>query len=470
MGLRLCKESLADSLDDSLEIVQYVDATQTAARTGDTEQLDAILEQQKAEEAEKETPEEPPPEETPEDGEPPSDDGASPEPLSDADEQVLVTESIRNTIYRRHVTEAIDMSDVSAAAHSAWRGAAYTASLVRDLTMYLAPIGLKYSGILAQKVSAAVSHVYVLGVKALLRTMVTASTFIRKLKIAFPKHRKEIADLQAQLATLKQSGTRMTPADFKASGFNRTTSVGYLTVNGRVDVLGSLKAVSTFVQDTILPINAGISHDLKAVDYLINLTSHTTPSNLMSYMAVPPFSGKLVNRKVKHHEPNTDLVDSFVYPLVLPGEFLFVATLPKAQLTDVKEMTTAFNASSLFFVKDAQAARIDSVDYMAIDKLEQLLQQADALCVAALKHEQLYAGVVKAAEKLKFGYKHFYQRLSSSEEKVSLQESFVEFVQLKQSFVHRVYTAGAIDIDEYISTYVEHLLRYVAANLKFLSK
>ena len=67
------------------------------------------------------------------------------------------------------------------------------------------------------------------------------------------------------------------------------------------------------------------------------------------------------------------------------------------------------------------------------------------------------------------GYRHYYQKLSSSPEKVGLHESLAEFVFLKQSFASKTYLAGMIDIHDYVTAYVVRATRFAKKNLKVLA-
>lgn len=82
----------------------------------------------------------------------------------------------------------------------------------------------------------------------------------------------------------------------------------------------------------------------------------------------------------------------------------------------------------------------------------------------------MYTRLLRENEKLKLGYRYYYQGLVESDEKKSLHDSLAEFVYLKQAFINKVYLPAAIDMHDYVASYLMRALRFTKENVKALSR
>lgn len=385
----------------------------------------------------------------------------------DGKRTTVAAESLRNEYYERTVVEAFDMEGVK----SVGRGIGSAAVVVGDLALkgiigaagILAQIGMKYGPTVFSALKTGVVYLFLRSVKALLKTTISAFDAAKRSYRSFSKHKSAIAKLRETLDVLKKEGKTLDTS----SSFIDKQALNWFAVNRKPGVLASAQAMKVFLTETVKHIDESIMHDTKTVKRLIDLSATGVRGDVTSYLNVSSFSGQYLKKNVKGHEVDPELVDNYVYGTVLPDNILFVANLPKRGLMDMEAITKAYRASGVFLTVDPSFSMgIDKVDYMDIEGLSRFLDVLEGICDQGLAHIDFYKRVRKESEALKFGYRHYYQRLAASEDKVSVQDSLVEYVYLKQFFINKVYLPGAMDIHDYAAAYLTRALRYVKSNLK----
>ena len=108
------------------------------------------------------------------------------------------------------------------------------------------------------------------------------------------------------------------------------------------------------------------------------------------------------------------------------------------------------------------------VNYMDKQSLLRLLDGLEGVVEKALKHVSFYQKLETASNELKPSFQNYFSWLVEDAQAKSLRESLAEVIYLKQSFVTKVYLPGAIDIHEFVSSYVSGVLRYVERNIKVM--
>lgn len=388
----------------------------------------------------------------------------------DGKRTTVAAESLRNEYYERTVVEAFDMEGVKSVAGAIGSGLAtgvttvgkYAWMGIKEVSIVAAALGIKYGPTIFSAIKTGVVYLFLRSVKALLKTTISAFDAAKRSYRSFSKHKSAIAKLRETLDVLKKEGKTLDTS----SSFIDKQALNWFAVNRKPGVLASAQAMKVFLTETVKHIDESIMHDTKTVKRLIDLSATGVRGDVTSYLNVSSFSGQYLKKNVKGHEVDPELVDNYVYGTVLPDNILFVANLPKRGLMDMEAITKAYRASGVFLTVDPSfSMEIDKVDYMDIEGLSRFLDVLEGICDQGLAHIDFYKRVRKESEALKFGYRHYYQRLAASEDKVSVQDSLVEYVYLKQFFINKVYLPGAMDIHDYAAAYLTRALRYVKSHL-----
>jgi len=385
---------------------------------------------------------------------------------SDGKRQTPVTESLRNEYYNRIILESFDDGQgIGTKIASGFKtGAAYLGSKLFDGAVALKELGVEYGPGILQKLKKTIIYLFIKATKLVLKMIVSISDYTKRHVRSFSKSNEKIKDLREKLNSLKTSGKEMT---LGVASTSDESLVSWFTAGGKTDVLNSASVMTAFMSETIRKIDTDLSLNLQSVKKLIDISARPITGNPLSYLAVPPFSGKYLRKSINGHERNPELVDSLVYAVSLPDQVLFAAILPRPSLSTMDEISSAYRESGLFLTTDAKSTpSTDKVDYMDTGKLEHFLDVLEGLCNLGLEHTSFYERIGKAANDLKFGYRHYYQRLTETAEQASIRESLVEYVYLKQSFATRVYIPAAMDIHDYTAAYLVRALRFVKDNIE----
>lgn len=385
------------------------------------------------------------------------------------DERTVSTEMLRDRRDLVLASEAITMDDVKNVASSVGHGVYVTAStafgLGQDLYNYLAPLGIKYLPIFASHIRKGVLFLLVKALKTFYRSVIAASNYVNKLRNNQKRFKSEIAALKAEIQKRRTEENNALDVD-KLPPYLNTKVVKWFSMEGHISIDQSLVVLNRFLDTMISALGSQLRRENAILGNVINTSARGFNASILKMMNIPPFLPSVIGKTVRGFEPNSNLVESHVYTHTLPNEMLFVANLPRQNLQDQNEISAAYQASGMFLAPGQDFADPNKgVNYMTLDSLDKLLDRLDVVCDLCIRHQSVYEMIRHDSEKLKFSYRHAYQRLGASEEKVSIQDSVMDLVHLKQSFITRVYVAACIDIHDYVSDYVRNMLKYARSNV-----
>lgn len=470
-------ESL-DSFDESLSLTQHLQNTEDAQRLGEYDLLHEKVKEKIEKEKEVDLTEELK-EDSEEPSEPEEDDQSSDEVKSDEDTietPALESVDLITTVHGRvshhsqvlrdeYYTQLATESFKDAVVDKVSSGVGYVASFALNLSKTLLELGVHYTKEAGLRFSAGVAYLFIRAVKSLMKGTLSATDAVKRNSRSFSKFKEEISTLRETIKTLKES--ELTQPEKK---YTDQKVISWLTYGNKTSPVGSAMVMSSFMKTIIEHVNHGIDQDLNIVRKFIELSRSGVKVNPIKLLGVSPFRQRFLKKSVKGYIKDPDLVDSYVYEQSLPDRVLFIGLLPKSTLTELPEITKAYQESSLFLgVDPIDHITERSVDYMAIEEIEQFLDVLEKLCDQSLEHVSTYTRLLKENEKLKLGYRYYYQGLIESDEKKSLHQSLAEFVYLKQAFVNRVYLPAAIDVHDYVASYLVRALRFTSENVKALS-
>jgi len=393
----------------------------------------------------------------------------------DGKRTTVAAESLREEYYDRLILESIDGQDVKDVLHSGVRLLGSAAVVVGQfgletlgrLAAILRDLGIQYSPVVIKAIKMGAIYLFTKSVTSLFKLIVGVSDWGRRYYRNIDKRQKEIRDLRAALEKLK---TLEEKPSLEGKRFVQSDVLSWLTTKSGVSPMKSADVLSRFFKTAVTEIDRAMQYDVGLVKKLIELSETGVRGELIGYLKVQPFSGAFLKRNVKGYVKDPELVESFVYREALPDSVLFVATLPRSDLKDMEVIGHAYTAAGIFLAVDDQSRpSADGIDYMDIEALIKYLDVLEGLCETAKTHKAFFARVVKDAEALKFGYKHYYQKMVESKEQATVRSSLVEYVYHKQSFTTKVYAPAAMDVHDYITAYLLRALRFAKDNVKALS-
>lgn len=361
----------------------------------------------------------------------------------------LATESFKDTIVDKLST-----------------GVGYVASFAKNLTIALTALGLHYTKEAGIRLSAGVAYLFTRAVKSLIKGTLAASDAIKRNHRSFSKFKEEIETLKETIKTLKESEKKTTDQKY-----NDQKVISWFNYGNKTSPIGSAMVMSSFMKTVTEHVNSGIDQDIQIVQKFIELSRKGVRIDPVKLLNVIPFKQRFLRKSVKGYTKDPDLVNSYVYDQSLPDRVVFIGLLPKSSLEELGEITKAYQESALFLGVDPTERIVDrTIDYMAIEEIEQFLDVLEKLCDQSLEHVSMYTRLLRENEKLKLGYRYYYQGLVESDEKKSLHDSLAEFVYLKQAFINKVYLPAAIDMHDYVASYLMRALRFTKENVKALSR
>lgn len=407
----------------------------------------------------------------------PEDDAAPPDEKQDEKNDQkgkVIAESLRNPYdmhYSSLVLEEITREDVydgvSKVAGFVYRAGVAVAGLLFEFGKILVALGVRYGPGIADKLRRGVIYLFTRSVKVLFRTIASSSDYIKR-------HYHSVSSLKKDIASLKKASeelNEMQLGEMEDENFTEEKSIPWFVYGTKAGFLGSAGEVLHFLDATIDPMAKRVLEDIHAVQKLIDMSSVTgIRGNVLAMMDVNPIGSEYSRKTLKNYPMDNSDVETYVYQRPLPNGVIFVTNLPKNNLGDIEKVSKAYKDSSIFLgVETSPITMPEALPYLKKEELDKYIDQLAVIADLLQEHTGHYVRIANEGSKLKLGYRHYYQKLSSSPEKVSLHESLAEFVFLKQSFASKTYLAGMIDIHDYVSAYLVRATRFAKKNLKALS-
>lgn len=386
----------------------------------------------------------------------------------------VIAESLRHPYdmhYSSVVLEEITKDDVyegvSKVAGAVYRAGAVAVSHLVEFGKILVSLGVRYGPGIADKLRKGVIYLFTRSVKVLFRTIASTSDYIKRHYHSVTSLKKDVDALRKTMDQLKD----LDIPELDGEVYADEKAIPWFCYGNKVNVPGSAAEVLHFMNATIDPMAKRVLEDIHAVKKLIDMSSVSgIRGNVLAMMDVNPIGGEYDRKTLKNYPMENADVETYVYQRPLPNGVMFVTNLPKNKLGDIDKVSVAYKDSSIFMGVDVALVDIpQSIPYLSMELLDKYIDQLAAITDLLRSHTEHYVRIANEGKKLKLGYRHYYQKLSASPEKVSLHESLAEFVFLKQSFASKTYLAGMIDIHDYVTAYVVRATRFAKKNLEALA-
>lgn len=457
------------ALEEELEITKLLDAEEQANKTGEFDLLhNTVLNEKKAEEYKTSSAEESIP-----------DDATTTEATdtvetldsseTDADsietEDKPAQESFRELTYSNISLE--DQGDYYSDSPSKFKQAVHKVSEGLAIAgKYIGYLGITYTPIVASHLYKGV--VFLMGrlVKLLLTGVINTTKYLNRRVNSFNNLKEDISTLKNTLSEIKSKKQQVDLSNVK---FTNKKIINTLKISSNVDFIANINTLSTFLNNTIKKIDTSINNDMGAIKHLIAQTTSNVVKNPLNLMKPSIPTSGLTSGVLKGYEPSDDLLDAYRSTETLPGDVVLVVHIPNKSINSLDDTVKAYNSSSIFLGVNLTSYReIESIDYMSVEILEKYLDELGKLCEICLSHKSLYERVVKQKSELRYNFKQYFNTLINSKNKVSIDNSLIEYIYLKSMFVDKVYLAAAMDIHDYSIKVINTSLSLIKSNIKKL--
>lgn len=439
-------------LEGQLEIEKVVDAEKAAGQEGEAAVLyDELHQQNQADETAEELKEDTGTEDAPEEG-------SEPAPEDDTSTDSMSLESInrhdiRNLSYVRE-------NDESTWDHTTPEGA-------RSLAGTFASLGF---GIAASVFSSLYNGVTYLLLKIARLTYVSAKTlskYLERRTNSFASLKKEIAGYKESVSLLEK---KEEAAVIENQQYDREKVINCLKSGESVDFTKNMQSLNKFLQLVVGGLDTHIANDMGSIKHLVQYSVNGTTKIPDTIMAVQPLSRGLVEGQIEGYQLSSDLVECFYYGEGLPADVALIVNLPARTLTEMDDITKAYNHSKIFLGFNQSGFReVPTVPFMDTQSLGNFLNELDSICDLCIAHQVLYERAQRNKSDMTSVFRSFVTKLTSSNQKVSIQDSLAEQIYLKSMFIDKVYLAAAMDIHDYSARIISNGLSYVKENIKRLA-
>lgn len=401
-------------------------------------------------------------------------DGAKPEDAEEESAQEedkelkAAQEELKNLTYLSVANEGFSNVEMG---QSVMSGAASAASFLynnlKHVAKALAELGITYGPGIAKNVYKGFLYAFCKLVTFSYSSTTVVAKYLDRRINSFASIKENIDTLRKALEMLKEKETQN---DVSSAGYTNQKVIDSLKAGDSVDLNANMDVLTQFLTTAITDLGTHFKDDIGAVRHI--MSNYGSPSFKVpgNFLTVSPTLMGMGPSDVKGYEFDSELIQSFAYKDILPTNVKFIAHLPRHNLGNLNDFTHAYNKSKMFIGMDTASFKdVNSIHYMTLDNLAVFLDKLDHLCTACISHQALYESINRVKSSAKFGLKNYFISIAKSANKVSVNDSMVEYIYLKSMFVDKVYLSAAMDIHDYSAKVMTAALAYVKDNCQKLS-
>lgn len=336
------------------------------------------------------------------------------------------------------------------------------------MVKYLSELGIKYGPGILQSVGKGVLYVTGQVARLLLAGSETVQKYLSRRINSYNNLLGQVESLKKAIAVIEGYEKQ---TDVSSLFYSKPKVINMLKNGESVDLSLNMKGLETFVASMISNIGQRIQDDVAATKHLLVYAGEAQTAKAISLMSVAGLSEGMTERVVPGYVPGSDNVQSFAYKANIPGDVVFIAMLPKEELQDKAAIVDAYNHSSMVLGIDTNSFHeINQLSYMDLNGLKAFVDSLEKLCRLCISHQSLYEGIAKSKQDLRIGFKRYVEGLISSSIQVEREDSLVDFIHLKTTFVDKVYLVAAMDIHDYVAKVLTNAITFTHSNVKALSQ
>ena len=466
------------ALEDELEIEKLHDSELLADKNGE---VDNLYQRVKTDITQERSEEEPDEEAPSDDSSMQSEEDSEEQPEEAPDEpdaeERIAKEAIQLYSYNYIASESFEES-ASGAVNAVYGVGKEVVSAIASMATWAAPklkyIGVTYGPPIASGVYKGALAVFC-GISGLIyASSIAVSKYLDRRVNSFDNIRKDIDGLKRTVELIKSNANEnnLEARDLSDLKFDREKVISTLKIGDSIKFANNLTVLTEFTGKFIAGLDKAIKNEALVIKHIIaySETGAVKPPISMLATDVVNLLPGLTKGSIDGYEPSSELATSYHYSKQLPGDVSFIAYLPIPGIGNVEDASKAYNASSMFLGFNAKSFEArDSVDYMTLDGLSTFLDVMSGLCETCIAHQHFYEEIKKSKVGMRFSIKSYFLKMVASKEKVSLRNSLVEYVYLKNLMIDKVYLVAAMAIHDYAAKVLVSATSYVRENVKKLS-
>lgn len=457
------------ALEEKLEVDKLIDAEKQANKTGEFDVLYNNIKNDQKQDNESEvtdlSPEEPTDSEKVNTDTESITDESSKDTESSIDETKKPDDAEKDLEIAKEAIQQISIEgwfqDTINIGSSVFRMTADVVAVLKNLAL----IGLEYT----PKAINAFKNVLLLIGKILKHTfdsLELLAKYIKRRYNSYDKLKEDISDIRRIISDLAGE-----TADITDMKYGNVKIINSLKIGQSVDLSNNMAILNKFVKDIVSHISMQVDKDLSATKHIMAYSSSGITKVPMKVMTDNIFTGFLTKKSVENYQPNSQTVISYIYENTLPGDISFISHLPYNNIEELTDLSEAYSQSKMFLGFNIEHFKqVETIDYMTIDDLNKFLDRLDELCDICKQQQSLYENITKKKRELLKSFKWFFNGILTTETKVSLKDSFLDYVYLKTAFIDKVYIVAAMDIHDYSIRVITNGLIYAKENVINITK
>lgn len=187
----------------------------------------------------------------------------------------------------------------------------------------------------------------------------------------------------------------------------------------------------------------------------------------LSYMGISP--QKMGVTLVEEKDGEGVFVDQYALDTYI-GNVSLVLDLPKQGLDTWENIEKAYKQARVALVAVESDTNVDKPKVMTPQELQGFINSLESLIGASFHHQKLYETILEQRSGVFNDIKAVFVKLANETFKSSFRNSTALPLQLKSSFVTKVYVVGAMDLHDHTARVIANGLSFASSTLKTYKK
>jgi hypothetical protein len=334
-----------------------------------------------------------------------------------------------------------------------------TKDILYDTALYLKYLGIKYGPSILKAIYISALFVITRIIKYLYIGIKNISVFIDRRINSFQNLKNELIAIKTSIGSTEHKND-----DIENQLFSNDKIIKSIVAGSSIDLIKNVETINSFVGRSVNDLSNGILKDISILKDLIGMDLAKTNCKI-SILHVRPGSSVLHVNSLKGYDSIVDGLTNYTSKELLPGNIKLIAYLPNDQISDIEQAKTAYSNSHMFFGIDTEEYRVyQNLHYMKPEELSNYCDVLIKLCDICLEHKSLYEKVLQSKKGLRYNFKHYFESLIVSKEKIGLRNSLIDYIYLKSMFIDKVYLSAVMDIHDYCARTIKHSITYIKSN------
>lgn len=339
-----------------------------------------------------------------------------------------------------------------------------TKDFIVDTTKYLGMIGIQVTPKIFNSLYKGILYLMIKLVRLLSFSISKLNKIITRQFSNFNKIQKDLVFTKRNIDLIKEKIKE--PVDLSTKLYTNKKVIDKIKINDKVELINSVKILTIFINEIIVNLDNRILKDLHLLEYISSIVGKGTVKPPLEEMKVDKLSNNFIIGAPAEYKADIENTITYSYKSKLPGDILFMTRLPTPSVRSLDSIVSAYTSSEMFFGIDTRNYQdVNSINYMSLEELSNLMDELDNLCKLCLSHEEKFKNILGKSNSLKYNYKTYFSFLINSDKKVSVKDSFIQYYYLKYSFIDKVYISGCDSIYDYVISVIVNMKEYIDDNI-----